>query len=283
MTPNQRGALYMSVCMAAFGINDALIKLVSAHMSLFQTILIRGGFATVMIAVMWWRSKASVGTIEAAHLRMLGLRLVGEIGGTICFLTAIFNMPLANATAILQAMPLAVTLAAALLFGERVSRQRYLAIIIGFIGMLIIVRPGSEAFDQYSLWAIASCAFLVVRDLSTRRLPPALPSLFIALITTVTITLTGGLLALTQPWVPVEFDHLVILGVAAGFVLTGYVFGVMAMRVGEVGAVAPFRYSILIWASLLGIVLFDQWPDAMTLVGSALLVAAGVYSLRRSA
>ncbi len=281
MSANGRGALYMIICMAAFGMNDALIKLVSPHLGLFQSVFLRGAFATVMIAFLWWRSKAHVGTIEARDMGLIALRLIGEIGGTVCFLTAIFNMPLANATAILQAMPLAVTLAAAMFLGERVSRQRYVAIGIGFVGMLVIIRPGSEAFDRNSLWAIASCGFLVLRDLCTRQLPASLPSLFIALVTTVTITITGGAVALTQAWAPVSASLLMMLAVAAGFVLAGYLFSVMAMRTGDVGAVSPFRYSILIWASLLGIVLFDQWPDSVTLFGSALLVAAGVYSLRQ--
>ena len=107
--------------------------------------------------------------------RLIGLRCLAEIGGTVCFLTALFHMPIANASAILQSLPLAVTLGAAIFFGEPVGWRRYVAIAIGFVGVLIIVRPGSEGFNAYALWAVAAIVFIVTRDLSTRRLSPDVP------------------------------------------------------------------------------------------------------------
>ena len=126
-----------------------------------------------------------------ADWKLVVLRMAAEIGATICFLTALFNMPIANATAILQSMPLAVTLAAALFLGEHVGWRRYTAITVGFIGVIIIVQPGSEGFTVYSLWAVAAVGFMVVRDLATRRMTHALPSIFVALTTSVGITVVG--------------------------------------------------------------------------------------------
>lgn len=278
---NARGALFMAISMAGFSINDALIKLMSMQLGMWQAVFLRGMFASALIALLWWRSSDRLSPLSWRETRLIGLRLIGEIGGTVCFLTAIVHLPLANATAILQAMPLAVTLAAAMFLGEKVGWRRYVAIVIGFAGVLIILRPGGESFNHYSLWAVASCGFLVLRDLSTRRLPATIPSRFVAMVTAITITLVGGLATATQPWVTVEPAEYAILALTAVFVLTGYLFGTMAMRQGDIGAVSPFRYSILLWATLLGALIFNEWPDGPTLIGSALLVATGVYSIRR--
>lgn len=273
----------MMACMAGFGLNDAMIKSVANDLSLFQAIFLRSIFATVLIGVVVYRSQDRLTKPSRSDTRLLTIRMVGEIGGTISFLTAVFHMPLANATAILQAMPLAVTLGAAWFLGESVGWRRYLAIIVGFVGVLIIVRPGTADFDRYSLWAMAACFFFVLRDLSTRRLSPAMSSSVVTLITAITITVTSALLSLANPWHPVSTMSISILLACALCVLVGYIFGVLAMRTGDVGAVSPFRYSILLWAIALGIVLFDEWPDTPTLIGASILVLAGVYTIRREA
>jgi len=278
---NARGALFMSICMAGFAFNDALIKLVSLQIGLFQAVFLRGLFASALIGCVWWRSQARIGQLAPSDLRMMGWRLVGELGGTVCFLTAVFHMPIANATAILQAMPLVVTVAAGIFLRETISLRRMLVIIIGFIGVLIIVRPGTSAFDHHSIWALAACAFLVLRDLSTRQLSAAVPAQFVTFTTAVTITLMGGVVSLWYPWITTSAWQMSALLVAAVFVLTGYFFGVLAMRFGDIGAVSPFRYSILIWASLMGAIFFDEWPDQFTVIGSLIVVMTGIYTIRQ--
>ena len=212
---------------------------------------------------------------------MILLRAVGEIGGTLCFLTALFNMPIANATAILQALPLAVTLAAALFLGEAVGWRRYTAISLGFAGVLMIVRPGGEGFNAYALWAVAAVGFIVLRDLSTRRLTPGVPSTFVALTSSLAITGVGGVMAFTEPWQPVTAGALALLAGAALFIFFGYLFAVMTMRVGEVSFVSPFRYTVLLWSIVLGVVLFAEIPDAWTLAGSLVVVGMGIYTFHR--
>jgi drug/metabolite transporter (DMT)-like permease len=212
---------------------------------------------------------------------MIALRLFGEIGSTICFVTALFHLPIANATAILQSMPLAVTLAAALFMGEVVGWRRYSAIVVGFIGVTIIVQPGSEGFTVYSLWAIVAVCFMVVRDLATRRLTSGIPSIFVALVTGIGTTTFAGLASMAKPWGDISWQAAAMSLVAAVFLVVGYIFNVMSMRHGEIGFVSPFRYTILIWAILLGFVVFGDIPNAMTLLGSAIVVATGVYTFYR--
>lgn len=212
---------------------------------------------------------------------MIALRMCGDIGGTVCFLTALFNMPIANATAILQSMPLAVTLGAALFLDETVGWRRYSAIAIGFIGVTVIIQPGLDGFTAYSLWAVGAVFFSVVRDLTTRLLPIGISSIFVALTNGIGVTVVGGLVAATQPWGTVSGHALVLLVAAAACLVVAYLFNVMAMRHGEIGFVSPFRYTVMIWAIVLGAVVFGDIPSAMMLAGTAIVVATGVFTFYR--
>jgi drug/metabolite transporter (DMT)-like permease len=281
LSDNVRGAIFMMLSMAGFVLNDTAMRYLSSDMPMFQAIFLRGVFATVLIGMLAWRQNALWYPLSWPNRRVVGLRVVGEIGATICFITALFNMPIANATAILQAMPLAVTLAASLFLGEAVGWRRYSALLIGFSGVLLIVRPGSDGFTIYSVYAMISILFLVLRDLTTRKLSIGVPSMFVALISSVAITLMGGILSLTTAWAPVSMVQMTLLAMAAVFVIVGYLFGIMTMRVGEVGFISPFRYTILIWAIVTGIVVFGDIPDAMTLLGSLIVVLTGLYTFYR--
>ncbi len=281
LSDNVRGALFMSISMAGFALNDATIKLISGELGFYQIIFLRGIFATLLIGLLVRQRGALFYLPSRRDAGIMAVRAAAEVGGTLCFLTALFNMPIANATAILQALPLAVTLAAALFMGEKVGWRRYTAIAVGFTGVLIIVRPGGEGFNAYALWAVAAVGFIVLRDLTTRRLSAGIPSAYVALSSSLVLTAVGGLLALTVPWPPVSASALAMLAGAAGFLFFGYLFAVMTMRVGEVSFVSPFRYSVLIWAILLGLLLFGEVPDGWTLFGSLVVVGMGIYSFYR--
>lgn len=271
----------MMLSMSGFALNDTLMKLASENVSLFQAIFLRGLLTTTLVALLVWQQKALFTRIPRRDYPTICARLIGEIGGTICLLTALFNMPVANVTSILQALPLVIVFAGALVYGEKVGWRRYLAIMIGFAGVLIIVRPGSEAFDEFSLWAIAAVLFIMVRDLSVRRLPVQIPSIYISLLTSVAVTCVSGLIVPFTEWRDVETVQLWPLAAASVFVLAGYQFGIMTMRIGDIAFVAPFRYTILIWAIILGYFVFGDIPDMWTMIGSAIVVGMGIYSFYR--
>lgn len=280
-TDNLRGAFLMSLCMAGYGINDAMMKLASETTGFGQALLVRGIVATALLSLLAWRQGAFRTAVPVADRRVLAFRIVGEIGGTFCFLQALFNMPIANATAILQSLPLAVALAGSWFLGEKVGWRRYSAILVGFTGVMIIVRPGGEGFDGYSLWALAAVCFIVLRDLLTRRLSGAVPSSLVAAITAACITVMGAVMTPLEVWQPLGVRELVLLGGAACFLIAGYLFSVSAMRIGDIGFVSPFRYTILIWAILSGIVVFGHVPDRLTFLGAAIVVATGLYTFYR--
>lgn len=278
---NVKGALFMMASMGGFVLNDTLMKSLAGEVPLFQAIFVRGLVATALLGALAGARGVLTYRVAGADRWRLVVRMAAEVGATACFLNALFHMPIANATAILLVMPLAVTLAGALVLGERVGWRRYTAILVGFVGVLVIVRPGGAGFNAYALSALAAVGFLVVRDLVTRRFAKDVPSVFVALATAVAITLLGALVSLLGAWVPLAVDDVVVLAAAAACLVVGYLFGVMTMRVGDIGFVSPFRYTVLIWALLLGIVVFGEVPDGLTLAGSALVVATGLYTFHR--
>lgn len=278
LSDNARGALYMNVAMLAFTLNDSLVKAVTAALPLFQAIALRGLFATAALLAL---AALSGGLVlpRGRALGALSLRTLAEIGGTVFFLGALTQMPLANLSAIMQSMPLAVTLAAALVFGERVGPAQLAAIGIGMTGVLLIIRPGTEGFDIWSVMGLASVACVVVRDLSTRAMPASLPSVTVAVAASAGVTLTGVAGTVVRGWQPVTLHQLALVAGAAAFLVVGYLFVVKMMRVGSIAVIAPFRYTALLWALLLGWVIFDTFPDHLTLLGAAIIVATGLFTL----
>jgi drug/metabolite transporter (DMT)-like permease len=278
---NMKGALFMMASMAGFVLNDTMIKLVSEELELFQAVFLRGIVATVLLSGLAY-SKGSLGYRPARRdMKIIGWRTFSEVGATFCFLTALFNMPLANATAILQSLPLAVTLAASLFLGHKVGWRRYLAISLGFVGVLIIVRPGTEGFNAYSLWALGAVGFVTLRDLLSHKLSPSTPSIFVALFTSAAVMVLAGLITLTQEWHAVTIQTAIYLAAAAVFILVGYISAVAAMRHGDISFVSPFRYSVMIWALLLGALVFKEIPDGWTMLGITIVVGMGIFTFYR--
>ncbi len=281
LSPNLRGALFMVVSMAGFAINDAITKSVVEEISQGQVMLVRGAFATLMIGFLAWHQGALRAPAHAMH-PSVALRTVCELGATISFLTALAHMPLANISAVLQALPLAVTMGAALFLGETVGWRRWIAIGVGFLGVVVIVRPGFEGFNAYSLLALLSVCFCAVRDLATRHVPAEVPSFLVSLVTAASVTIAGGLLIpLEGGWTPMTSGNVGLLALASVLLIVGYQFIIMSMRVGDISFIAPFRYTALLWAILLGFVLFGDVPDTVMIVGSLIVVGSGLYTLYR--
>ncbi|MFC2970566.1 DMT family transporter [Acidimangrovimonas pyrenivorans] len=278
---NARGALYMNVAMAAFTFNDACMKAVTETLPIFQAALLRGAVTVAGLAAVARVMGGLRLRFGARESRLIGLRCVAEVTATIAFLTALAHMPLANLTAIMQSLPLAVTLAAALVLGEPVGWRRMAAIGLGFLGVLLIVRPGTAGFDHWSLLGLVAVAAVVLRDLVTRRLPASVPSVSVSFYSALGVTVLAALVSPFETWLRPTPAQIALLIAAAGFIIVGYLFVVMVMRVGDVGTVAPFRYTALLWAIVLGWLVFGQFPDPATLAGSAIVIATGLFTLYR--
>lgn len=281
MSDNMRAALLMMASMAFFTFNDTLVKMTDNRVPLFQLLLVRGVLTTAFLGLLAWRMDALIVRVSRRDAGLIALRCIGEIGAAYFFLTALLHMPLANVTAILQMLPLTVTLGAALFFGEGLGWRRLLAILIGFGGMLLIVRPGPEGFNLFTIYAVTAVAFVTLRDLSTRKMSLKVPSMFVTLTASVSVLVFAFIGSFSVETVPLEVDLLAMITGSALFIMGAYLFSVMVMRVGEIAVVAPFRYTGLIWALLLGWLIFDDWPDAYTMAGVVIIVACGLFTFYR--
>ena len=278
---NLRGALLMMLAMALFTVSDTIMKLLGGTMPIFQTLLWRGLVVCLILGVLAWRARAFAARLPRQDTVMIAARAVTDAASTWFFLQALYHMPIANLTAIMQALPLTVTLAAALFLREPVGWRRMLAIGIGFTGILLIVRPGAEGFDRYAVYALIVVVMVTLRELSTRRMSRAVPSLRAAFWSMLAITAMGAIGTVTEPIVTPDGVTMTLFVATALCIVAASLLIVMATRTGELGFVTPFRYTGLIWALILGYAVFGDWPRPLTFLGAALVVGTGMFTLYR--
>jgi len=281
MSPNMIGALLMVASMACFTFNDMFLKLTAGAVPLFQLLFVRSVITCAMIVA----GRRWLGDLHFDIARrdwvLIGLRALSEVVIAYFFINALFNMPLANLTAVMQVVPLAVTLASAVVLREAVGWRRMLAIFVGFCGVMLIVKPGAEGFTIWSLYALMAVLGVTARDLVTRKLSSTVPSITVTLVTALTVMIAAGLASLSAPWVAIAPVTWVFIVGSAISILGGYFMSVLVMRSGDVSYTAPFRYTGLIWALLIGWFVFGEWPGVLTLIGAGIVVATGVFTFYR--
>ncbi len=278
---NSKGALYMALAMASFTCNDAMVKSVTSSLSVAQIMAVRGLMTTVLVYFIA-RHFGAMRPIRVFLQPQILLRTFFEIGATLTFISALGRIDFANVSAIMQSLPLAVTLGAALFLGEPVGWRRWTAIGIGFSGVLIILRPAADGFQSASLLLLAAVFFTSGRDLATRRIVSDVPSLTVTFYTSAANTLMGILLIVPMGgWKPMDLTTFSPLVVAAVLTFFGYQAIIMSMRAGEISFVAPFRYTGLLWALVIGMVFFAERPDRYVFIGAAVIIGSGLYSFYR--
>lgn len=279
---NFRGAVLMVLAMLGFALEDMFIKLLAGAVSVGQILVMLGvGGSVVFGAIVLMQGKA---LFSRDMLTLpIGLRALGEMVGTMCFVSAIVLTPISSASAILQATPLTVTLGAALFLGEPVGWRRWSAIIVGLCGVLLIVRPGMDSFEVLSLLAVMAVFMLALRDLATRKTPAAISSMQLSFLGFAVVIPAGLILMQFSSSAPSSLTprEWLYFGGALGIGLFAYYAIVAAMRIGEVSFVTPFRYSRLLFALVIGVTIFDESPDSLTLLGAAIIVASGIYTVWR--
>ena len=281
---NIRGAIYMCLSMAGFVLNDAVIKYASADIGMYQSIFVRGCFAVIIIGIACIYNGTFKIIPNRLDHKLIIWRTLAEIFATITFLTALFYLPIANITALLQALPLTVTLAASWFLGEKIGWKRGVAILIGFIGVLLIIQPGTNEFNVYSILGIFCVIFVTIRDLVVRKFSAKISTLYVAFITAAAIALVGGFLTFAyEGWIPMKQNEVILLFIASTLIFVGYFFAISAMRSGQVGFVSPFRYTIMIWAIILGYLIWGDIPNNLTLLGISIVIGMGIFTFWREA
>lgn len=269
----------MTLSMAAFTINDVFMVLLSDEWPLFQAISIRCWLAAVFLVLI------GVGTgglrlyVPRGQRLALFVRSLAEAAAAIAFLGAIFHMDFANANAIGQIAPLVVSLAAWFWLKERLTPVRIAMIAVGFIGALLIVQPGREEFNWWSLSVILCVLAVTCRDIITRKMSADIPALTISLYGAVSVALCAGFAAFFQGFAPITLRPSLEVFCSSSFLVVGYFTAIWAMRVGEVSFVAPYRYTNMVFALILNIFVLAKWPEFWTLVGAAVVIGAGLVNL----
>jgi drug/metabolite transporter (DMT)-like permease len=276
---NRRGVLAISAGMASFVANDTLVKYVGESLPASQLILLRGVMASVLLLAIAHGMGATRRLADLFDGRVM-VRAGLDTLGTVTYLVSLFHIPLANATAINMATPLVVTVLAVAAFREKVNAARWLAISVGFTGVLLVVKPSGSDFSAYALLCLGGTLFQASRDFATRLIDRTIPSVLITLSTAIAVTLFAGVWSLFQEWRPVQPVQLGMLAGASVFLSAGYFLLTVAMRAGEMSLIAPFRYSGLVFALVLGYAVWGYVPDAWAWVGIALLLGAGLWLMR---
>lgn len=281
MSDNMRGAMIMVVSMAGFGINDALIRTVLDHMPFYQTLTVRGAMLVVGLLLLGLVRGGLDRWPDRGNRVRIAWRSVAEFGAAMAFLTALTQMKFANLIAVLQALPLTVPLAAWIFLGQPMGWRRLVAIFVGLGGVMLILRPGSDAFEPSMLLGLVAVAFVTLRDVITRTISQDVPSVLVSLAASVAVLVGMGALSVTEQWEPFSLRDVFAMAASTVFLLIGFLSAVSAMRIGEIAAVTPFRYSSLLFALLIGWLAFDEMPDALALLGAAIVVTMGLFTLWR--
>lgn len=280
---HRRGVIAMSAGMVSFVMNDTLVKFVSHTLPAAQLIFLRGLLSVaVLLLLARLTDRETLSREWRQHLmqRWVLARSLLDGAASLVYLSALFNMPLGNATAINMSTPLLIALLSGLLLGVHVSLRNWLIIGMGFAGVLLVVQPQAEGFNAWAWVALCGTCLHAMRDMCVRFIPQQVPSNVIACGTALTATVMAGIWSLWVVWVPVSPLHWLMMTAASVFLSSGYFCLILATRMADMSVIAPFRYMGLLTAVLSGFVIWGDVPNAMAWCGMLLLVGAGLLMLR---
>ncbi|MGV6840694.1 MAG: DMT family transporter [Planktomarina sp.] len=281
MTQNMRGAVLMILSTTAFTINDAFIRAIGGDIPAMQMLMLRTGMVVAVLFLFVTATRSwQFDRTSRRDWRLIVLRGISEVAAAYFIVQALFNMGLAEVTAILQILPLVIPLVAALFLNEPLGWRRMLAIGVGFVGMLLIVKPGGD-FNTYTIYALLGVVSVTARDLAARQIGHHISPVTLAFYMALSVFIAAGGVTMTQPWVPVDFDIWLYIAGAAVAILFGYILAVQVMRFGDVAFTSQFRYFGLIAALVIGYAVFREWPDDLTLLGALIVVSMGVFAMYR--
>lgn len=279
MTDNLRGILAVLASSTTFVVSDAIVKLIAARLPASEIIVVRGSMATVLLAL-GARLLGGWRPVSILLQPMMLLRILSAGAASCLVVLSLRDLPLANVNAVLQMTPLAVTAGAAIVYGERVGPSRWLAALIGFVGVLLIVKPGSSIFGAAAFTVLIALIFTTTRDLTTRGLSRDIPAMFVGAASACAISLSGLVIVpFDAPWVMPGAKDWQLMGISAVLLFFGNTLLITALRTGEIGVVAPFRYAPVPLSLGLGYLWWGDVPDALAVVGIVMVLSAGLALL----
>ena len=281
ISENTKGAFLISLAAACYVMSDIFMKFLSSETSMFQITYLRGLLVTFFLFSYCYMSEASFFIKEWRDRIVITIRSILEIIMTYAFLAALFNMNVANANAILQLIPLIVLLGSFIFLRQSPKTYEWIAVLVGCFGAVIIIRPGASDFNFFTIHALVAVFCLSARDLLTVRLNKNITSNVVAFYSALMLTVVSFLLSEDTDLFG-KVDNSLFIVYTAIFVSIGYIASVSAMRYGEVTFVSPFRYTALLWASVMGFIFFGEIPKFSTLLGGSLIILAGIFIFYQS-
>jgi S-adenosylmethionine uptake transporter len=281
ISENTKGAFLISLAAACYVMSDIFMKFLSSEISMFQITFLRGLLVTFFLFSYCYMSEASFFIKEWRDRIVITIRSILEVIMTYTFLAALFNMNVANANAILQLIPLMVLLGSFIFLRQSPKTYEWIAVLVGCFGAVIIIRPGASDFNFFTIHALVAVFCLSARDLLTVRLNKNIPSNVVAFYSALMLTVVSFLLNEDTDLFG-KVDNSLFIVYTAIFVSIGYIASVSAMRYGEVTFVSPFRYTALLWASVMGFIFFGEIPKFSTLFGGSLIILAGIFIFYKS-
>lgn len=266
----------MVIATCSYVINDTLMKLATEGLPPYEVLFLRGCAGLIwgvplMLVLGYGRQ------LPLVFERRVLARNLAETAAILCYVVALANMPIADASALGQITPLLVLLGASILFREKIGGVRMALIGVGFIGAIMVAQPTMQGISIYAVLALANAVLCAVRDLAGRRIAAEVPGMIVAMSAIIVVLIGAGAMHLaTEQWVALQAHHLLLLAGAGLFLIFGHFFIFMAYRVGPTGVVAPFYYFFTFWAVLSGLVVFGQFPNLLAISGIVLVVAAGL-------
>ena len=277
---NYRGILAMIGGSACFSANDAATKFAAQYLPVSEVVAVRAGFALViaLLVIAWRRELLAISAVRNPYL-VLRASIEAVIGVLVIY--ALSRMPIANFTAIILIQPFIMTAIGAVWFKEQVGWRRWTAVVAGFAGMLLVMKPATADFELVSLVALLAAILSLTRDLLVRRIHAQVPTTVISFSTALFAVPLGLLGATIEPWSVPDGVTLIAIIISAAFLFVAFVLTVLAFRGTDVSAVSPFRYSIIVFAFVFGVIVFGEIPDSISLIGIGIIVTAGLYMLHR--
>lgn len=275
-----RGIALMVLAMFLLALMNAATKMLGQSHHVAQVVFVRNFFVMIPVALLVWHSGGGIASLRPVDRIGQAMRAGFQLLAATFIATSMILMPIAEAESLFFAAPLFVAVLSMPLLGERVGWRRGLAIAVGFLGVLIMLRPTPELIEPVAFFGVAAAVFIALRDIWTRRLR-ATDSMSAIMFWSELGVIVGAAPFAAWVWQPMEMEHL-LLAAAGGLLLgTAQLSMVIAYTSAEVATVAPFRYSAIIWSTLAGFAFFGELPDLWVIAGAAVVIASGLYLLHR--
>ena len=280
---HSKGIIFMVLSSFFFAINDAIVKYTVKQLgddfSLFKIIFFRGAIACTLILILIFLF-GKINLNKLFYEKRSYIRGIFEVLAAFCFLTSLMLMPMADVYTLLNTTPLIITAAGAILLKEHVGIRRWSAVILGFIGVLIVINPTNLKFGYIFILPISAAIFLTLRDVVTKGYKDSSNSLEIIFITSLLVTTAFGVISIYFP-IYIDYKSIFYIIIASIALTLAYLFSVLTILYAPLSLTSSTRYSVIVFGIILGYIFFDEIPSVNMIVGAVIISLSGLFVIKR--